>query len=321
MVFTRRMFTHGMVVLLLLCLWAGSAVAGRYFKDPKSELGKALNRDEKSFSQAMKQAEEYDREIQKQFTFVNNKKVLRRPTGIVDRLAANIPVYNNYTFTTRVIKNDDANAFNTGGLYVYVFTGLLDLAKTDDSLAFVLSHEIAHTIAGHHARLQEKVMKERILVALLGALIKSKTVNRVISTYHDYSSHRYSRNHEREADVIGAYYAYLAGYDPLAGAQFFEALYEQQGGQAGEILQILSGSPLFSTHPRLRERIKRINAVGGYLSGNTSFDNMGPEVQYVLAAILTDDVRKKAELNYARKHYAPYQRILEKVRQLRNQSE
>ncbi|MDP7420677.1 MAG: M48 family metallopeptidase [bacterium] len=316
----KRLILTALPAIIMIMLPTAPVLAGRYFKDPKNELKKALHRDQGQFSPAIKQAEQYDQEIKKQFTFEADATTAKRPTAIVDRITDTIPNYNQYDFTTRVVRQDDANAFNTGGLYIYVFTGLLDLSKTDDSLAFVLSHEIAHTIAGHHARLQDNLMREQVLVLILGALIKNKTFNKVISTYHDYSSHKYSRNHEREADIIGAFYAYQAGYDPYAGAGFFQALYQKQGGKASEILGILSGSPLFSTHPRLRERMKRIRAVGSYLDGNILFDDLGPEVQYVLAEIVTENVRKKANLNYARKHYKPYQSILEKIRKLKEKS-
>ena len=251
--------------------------------------------------------------MQKQYKLVSDQNIIKKPASIVNKIAANIPHYNKYTFTTRVIDNKSVNAFNTGGLYIYAFTGLLDMSEKDDPLAFVLSHEIGHTIAGHHTRFMKKAQGPQILALLLGAAVKGKGAKNLVNALANFSIHKYSREHEREADVLGAYYAYLAGYDPLAGAEFFEDLYHHQGGKSMEILGLLSGSPLFSTHPPLKERMARIKAVDNYLAGNIKFNELGNEVQYVMNLVVTDVVKERALRNYARKHSKFFQRIQQTI--------
>lgn len=59
-------------------------------------------------------------------------------------------------WVVRVLDTDPpvANAFVTGGKYIYVYTGLINEAISDDELAFVFSHELGHSLLKHRARAQ-----------------------------------------------------------------------------------------------------------------------------------------------------------------------
>lgn len=123
-----------------------------------------------------------------------------------------------------------ANAFQTldpQGRPVIVFTkALLDMARNQDELAFVLGHEAAHHIAGHIPRRQDQAMTGAILVGILGQAsgLSGAELQRVQEIGAGLAAQHYSKEFELEADSLGAEIALVAGYDPLRGAAFFTRL-------------------------------------------------------------------------------------------------
>lgn len=146
---------------------------------------------------------------------------------------------------------DTVNAFALPGGKVGVYTGLLRLASSDDEVATVIGHEIAHVTARHGA----ERMSQGILVAAGGLVLDSSTQGR---KNHDLMLAGYgllagggmlafSRSHESEADYIGIRYAAKAGYDPRAAITFWQKMEKQASG---------GRMPVFlSTHPSHERRI------------------------------------------------------------------
>jgi predicted Zn-dependent protease len=157
---------------------------------------------------------------------------------------------------------DDAkevNAFALPGGKVGVYTGLLQVAQTDDELAVVMGHEIGHVTARHGA----ERMSEGVALAagglLLGAVLKDNS-NRDgwLSAYGVGAAVGvvlpYSRLNENEADEIGLIYAAKAGYDPRAGVSFWQRMMVESEGKAK--------LPAFlSTHPANADRIRHIQSL------------------------------------------------------------
>ncbi|CAA6693228.1 MULTISPECIES: M48 family metallopeptidase [unclassified Lentimonas] len=160
-----------------------------------------------------------------------------------------------------VVFDDDEqiNAFAMPGGKVAVYTGILEIIKSDDELAVVIGHEVAHVAAGHgNERMSHKMLaaggaavvgvgvaaadmddSERALVlAMFGA---GATYGAILP---------YSRYHESEADEIGLIYAAKAGYDPRAAIAFWERMEKLGGGAPPEFL---------STHPAGTTRIRKLN--------------------------------------------------------------
>lgn len=77
----------------------------------------------------------------------------------------------------RVLDTDEpvVNAFVTGGKYIYVFTGLMKQATSEDELAFVLSHELGHSLLKHNERRKEDLSTSIASIAkIIGMLSKKK---------------------------------------------------------------------------------------------------------------------------------------------------
>lgn len=114
-----------------------------------------------------------------------------------------------------------SNAFVVGGRYVYVFTGFLQEAESDDEVAFVLGHELGHSLLKHGERQQSDFsMQLAGLLALIGELAKGKTAENLTGFAHSMQA-QYSQQEEAEADALGAAIAIRSGFDPLRGVDFF----------------------------------------------------------------------------------------------------
>ncbi len=146
---------------------------------------------------------------------------------------------------------DTINAFALPGGKVGIYTGLIRLVSSDDELAAVIGHEIAHVTARHGA----ERMSQGIVAAAGGAVLEAGTgdaKNRevILAAYGLLAGGgmlAFSRAHESEADYIGIRYAAKAGYDPRAAISFWEKMAAAGSG---------ARMPVFlSTHPTHDRRI------------------------------------------------------------------
>ncbi|MDF2182431.1 M48 family metallopeptidase [Neptuniibacter sp. CAU 1671] len=162
-----------------------------------------------------------------------------------------------------LIKNEQFNAFTTGGTYIVVFSGLMNSVKDDAELAAVVAHEIAHTVANHAF--------ERRTMSQLTALTGSSSARR--SSYQAAFTHE----NEREADRIGILYCALAGYDPLAASRIWQRKYTEEG----------NARALFNhDHPVNAERFEEAKTVGDAVKTYYRRDQINPDH----AALLENNV-------------------------------
>lgn len=115
----------------------------------------------------------------------------------------------------------DVNAFAIGGGKMFFFSGIRDLAQTDDELAAVLAHEMAHNTCRH--------ITESKCASLAGAV--SKGVRRESSSA--FYAAAYSTQHEDEADRVSMLYLALAGYDPSVVPGIWQRAHRRWGSNPG----------------------------------------------------------------------------------------
>jgi len=153
-------------------------------------------------------------------------------------------------FYFEVLDAKEVNAFAGPGGYVYVTTGLMNLVSSEDELACVLGHEVAH-IAARHAI---KQLQARILYSIPASIIFSETryakIERLVSTAFNLTQLSYSRKDELQADILGMEYARRAGYDPYGMVSFLKRLSEIEKKEPRLIIVPLS------THPETSVRIE-----------------------------------------------------------------
>ncbi len=176
------------------------------------------------------------------------------------RLAAHAPRAAEWRFS--VVNTREVNAFAVPGGYIYVNRGLVELAESEDELAGVLAHEIAHVVARHSTRAMSKqlLLTAVAMGASLAVSRKSERWGDIIATAGGagvlMAGLKYSRNDEYQADRLGAEIMQAAGYSPHGLATFFEKLQgESTGRGASRGARFLA---LVSTHPPTGERIARL---------------------------------------------------------------
>lgn len=155
-------------------------------------------------------------------------------------------------FTIKVIDSGEINAFALPGGYFYVDSGLIVAAQNESELAAVMAHEIAHVAARHATRNMTKVQIWNIVTMpfLFFGGPAGMAVRQVSNMAYPMSVRKFSRDAEREADLLGIEYAYAAGYDPLAFINFFERLKTGKGKKSFI-------AKAFLTHPMNSDRIAR----------------------------------------------------------------
>lgn len=153
------------------------------------------------------------------------------------------------------------NAFQTlerDGRPVVVLTlSLIADAANPDELAFVLGHETGHHIAGHIPRQQTSAMAGALVLgtlASLGGATTPEAVDQAARLGATLGARVYSKEHELEADALGAVIAFRAGYDPILGSAFFNRLPDP-------------GNRFLGTHPPHAERIAVVRRTVAQLRG------------------------------------------------------
>jgi predicted Zn-dependent protease len=135
------------------------------------------------------------------------------------------------------------NAFAMAGGKVGVFSGLYRIVDTDDELASVLAHEIAHVTAKH---VSERLSRQMALDSTVGVVTNALGAYGLAGP-----SLAFDRAKEKEADYIGLIYMARAGYDPEASIRVLQRLEDASAGQPAV-------SALESTHPSNPERIQQL---------------------------------------------------------------
>ena len=142
-----------------------------------------------------------------------------------------------YKFTFFVINDPNINAFALPGGYIGVHTGLLEATRSEDELAGVLSHEVAHVTQRHIARAIHANSRQSILTTaiMLGAILVGAAsggaggdaMQGAIAVAQGTAAQQqinFTRNNEYEADRIGISALVEAGFDPQGMASFFEVI-------------------------------------------------------------------------------------------------
>lgn len=147
-----------------------------------------------------------------------------------------------------VIQSDTVNAFCMPGGKMVIYTGIIDKLKlTDDEIAVIMGHEIAHALREHSYTSLKTQLATNVAISATGAYTGRHMYAADIANSLWQLSH--SRDHEREADHDGLDIARMAGYDPCAGASVWEKMRQLSKSAPPEFL---------STHP---DSIERANAL------------------------------------------------------------
>jgi predicted Zn-dependent protease len=154
------------------------------------------------------------------------------------------------------VESPTLNAFAVPGGYVFLFTGLIARAGSEDELAGVLGHEIGHANAHHVVRMQTAGAVWNV-AALLGMFLAA--INPVLAAGAIAAAQtaqlKYSRDFEQEADYLGLQTMTEAGYDPHALTSFFKQLLVEQRVNPASVPQYML------SHPITEERVAHADSI------------------------------------------------------------
>jgi predicted Zn-dependent protease len=208
-------------------------------------------------------AQELDQTAAKQYTTLiaeekkqnelnRNPAQVARVRRIADRLIAQTPVFRpdarSWKWEVNVLTSQEVNAWCMPGGKIAVYTGLIDKLKvTDDELAAVIGHEIAHALREHARERASEQMAVGSVISVGSALLGVGDFGQQGAqyAYMGLVGLPNSRGHETEADRIGVELAARAGYDPRAAVTLWQKMAKTGGSEPPKFL---------STHPSSADR-------------------------------------------------------------------
>jgi predicted Zn-dependent protease len=253
----QRLSLAACVVALAACQTVQTTRSGEIGVDRKQTMTSLVSSKEVE-QQASKEYAQVLAGAQKKGLLNQNPQQVQRVRAIADRLIPQVSVFRDdaprWKWEVNVLTSKDVNAWCMPGGKIAVYTGLIDNLKlTDDELAAVMGHEIAHALREHARERMGRQMATQTATAVgaialeifTGVHIDPQLAGTFTTAMFVLPN---SRENEQEADLIGIELAARAGYDPRAAITLWQKM-AQAGG---------SGPPEWlSTHPshdtRLRE--------------------------------------------------------------------
>lgn len=216
-------------------------------------FGGVTIRDEKEMGQ------KFDMMVRSNLQIVEDPEVRQYVSSLLDRLVRAIPPQP-YTFKATVVLHNTLNAFAVPGGYLYVFTGIIMNMESEDALAGVLAHELAHVTQRHVASRLEKaqfITLASLLLAVAGVAAGGAGGGALASGALGAGQSamlNYSRLDETEADQIGLQYLTAAQYPPAGMVSGFKTLRQKSSINGTSVPTYLS------THPAISDRINGLQA-------------------------------------------------------------
>lgn len=162
----------------------------------------------------------------------------------------------NFAWEFNLVKDPQVNAFCMPGGKIVVYDGLMNLVSSDDELAVVIGHEVAHAVAKHSNERMSQQLMTQYGAAILGQAVSSKgtAVQTLANTVYGVGAQYgvmmpFSRKHESEADYMGLVFMAMAGYNPEVAVNFWQKMSSGKSGKTPEFM---------STHPSDATRINQI---------------------------------------------------------------
>jgi len=203
-------------------------------------------------------------EVRQQYPVINDVKITAYLTKLGDRLVTAAPadlkqsVYE-YSFTPVNLK--EINAFALPGGPMFVNRGMFDAAAAEGEVVGVMAHELSHVLLRHGTANASKAQNPWLQLGQLAGQIGGAVVGGAAGSAIAQGSQfglgtlllRYSRDFEKQADILGSQIMARAGYDPRALAHMFETIEQESRGSGGDSPQWMS------SHPNPGNRTQYIN--------------------------------------------------------------
>lgn len=185
-----------------------------------------------------------------------NEEVYRYVRGLTNKLlnSGEVAYRNEFAWQVKIIDDDETlNAFAVPGGYLYVYTGLIKYLDTEDQLAGVMGHEIAHAARRHSTQQMTKIYGLQALLSIATGRAEPGLIEQMALGL---VSLKFSRKHEADADDHSVKYMCGTGLYAGGAAGFFQKIQSEGGARQPAFL---------STHPDPGDRVKDIKSKVGEL--------------------------------------------------------
>lgn len=197
--------------------------------------------------------QQLEHDVAQQVDIVSDATLTSYISRIGQRIVAQTP-YASRPWRFYVVDDDAINAFNVPGGLVYVNTGLIAAADNVAELVGVIAHEVAHGAARHGTERMSQAYGLNAGAALLLGQDPGMAAQIAAQLAGGGAIAKFSRDDEREADILGVRYMAGAGYNPIGMATMFEKLMADRQRRPSSVEQF------FSTHPLTEERIATVRS-------------------------------------------------------------
>ncbi|MDA0685811.1 MAG: M48 family metalloprotease [Bacteroidetes bacterium] len=162
-----------------------------------------------------------------------------------------------FAWRLRILNDSTLNAFCTPGGYIYFYTGLMRYLESEDQLAGVMAHEMAHADKRHSTdALTRQYGTEILLTLALGGAQPSMLLQIAEGLTHL----SYGRSAETESDLSSVDWLYKTAYNPTGAAGFFKKMLDSKAQEPPQFL---------STHPNSDNRVEAMTEHWQSLGGKT----------------------------------------------------
>jgi Zn-dependent protease with chaperone function len=268
----RTGWGRGAALLVISCFAAGSLQAQTALKLAKNRY---------TPEQDVKLGLEAAAEIEKEYPIIKDERITRYLTMLGERLVAvapaelNNPLYK-YSFTPVNLK--EINAFALPGGPMFVQRGMFTAAAAEGEVVGVMAHELSHVLLRHGTANASKAQNPWLQIGQMAGQIGGAVLGGGVGAMVAQGAEmglgamllRYSRDFEKQADLLGAQIMARAGYDPRALGRMFETIEkESKAGGGGDTPQWLS------SHPNPGNRTAYINKEAESLTVAKAADDTG----------------------------------------------
>lgn len=201
--FSSKAFCFLCIVFISTSIF--SATAWDSFADHDWQIS-----EEMSDAEEIELGKQVDDYIRHQFYLENDPELNRAVSNIMQRLVT-VSDRNTLPFTSTVLQSYSVNAFSAPGGHIYVTYGLLKFAQTEDEVAGIIGHEVAHASLRHASKLYHEVME---MLSHQDKGMNSAADLLLLNSHLE--------EFEQDADTRGVFYAYKAGFSPCGLLNFLE---------------------------------------------------------------------------------------------------
>jgi predicted Zn-dependent protease len=249
-----------------------------------------------SESQEIALGRKADIDVRKQYKVYNNAALQKYVNDVGQKIARQSHRPNlNYHFT--VLDSPEINAFALPGGYVYITRGILAYLNSEAEMAAVLGHEIGHVTARHGVKQQSASKATNIGISLAKILVpqlNNQAFQDVGNLLGGALLSGYGREHELEADRLGAQYLARTEYDPQAMIRVVGVLKNQELFDA-EIAKQEGREPrryhgTFATHPDSDTRLQQVVGEAKNLTVTNPVENKNEFLQQSAGLVFGDSV-------------------------------